>query len=304
MTSYRYQILNVFTQEALSGNPLCVFESAIGLDDETMLKLAKQFNLSETVFLFPSQHMPDELDCKTNAVDYSLRIFTPSYELPFAGHPVIGSALVASKLLGGKTSINFKCQSGLVEVNYNASNHDWTLKTPKCALKYQNLTQIELQNLKHLLNINTFSGTPAFVDTGSEQLIIPLSSAKEVDEIQINMNATESWPSGQSGRKTAYLFALETDSQGNLFIYSRFLFLSHTGAVGEDPGTGSACANLGYWLVNNNYPLPIVAQITQGVMFGRKCQLSLKVETDFYSDMNIFVGGQTIKVAEGTYFLN
>ena len=75
MASHAYRLLNVFTRgaEALSGNPLCVFESGAGIDDRTMQALARQFNLSETTFILPSS--------KASA---SVRIFTPSYEMPFA----------------------------------------------------------------------------------------------------------------------------------------------------------------------------------------------------------------------------
>src|SRR3954454_9185386 len=89
MTQYRYRIVNVFTQNrgALTGNPLCVFEDGSGLDDATMQALARQFNLSETTFILPST--------KATA---RVRIFTPSYEMPFAGHPTLGTAHVVRSL--------------------------------------------------------------------------------------------------------------------------------------------------------------------------------------------------------------
>jgi len=84
MTTYAYRIVNVFTRGArLSGNPLCVFEDGRGLDELAMQALARQMNLSETTFILPSD--------KATA---RVRIFTPSYEMPFAGHPTLGTAHV------------------------------------------------------------------------------------------------------------------------------------------------------------------------------------------------------------------
>ena len=94
MRELAFRIVNVFTQNRgpLTGNPLCVFESAASLDTATMQALARQFNLSETTFILPSRAAAQ------------VRIFTPSYEMPFAGHPTLGTAHVCRALgLGGMT---------------------------------------------------------------------------------------------------------------------------------------------------------------------------------------------------------
>ena len=89
--AYRFRLANVFTRagDPFSGNPLCVFEDARGLDDAQMQALALQFNLSETTFILPSRH-----------ADARVRIFTPGYEMPFAGHPTLGTACVLSSMAG------------------------------------------------------------------------------------------------------------------------------------------------------------------------------------------------------------
>src|SRR3546814_5089723 len=79
MHTYAFRLLNVFAQTTFGGNPLCVFEDARGLDDQAMLDLARQFNLSETTFILPSAQ-----------ADARVRIFTPGYEMRFAGHPTLG----------------------------------------------------------------------------------------------------------------------------------------------------------------------------------------------------------------------
>ena len=117
MTQYFYRILNVFTrgEETLSGNPLCVFEDGASFDTETMQALARQFNLSETTFILPSEQ-----------ASARVRIFTPSYEMPFAGHPTLGTAQVCRSLGLGGDSLRLEMQAGIIPVQ--ASGRIWRLQ--------------------------------------------------------------------------------------------------------------------------------------------------------------------------------
>src|SRR5881296_4360072 len=105
MTEHAYRLLNVFTlgRDRLSGNPLCVFEDGRGLDSMTMQALARQFNLSETTFIFPSE--------KASA---AVRIFTPNYEMPFAGHPTLGTAHVVRSLTDAGAALTFERKAGVI----------------------------------------------------------------------------------------------------------------------------------------------------------------------------------------------
>ena len=106
MARFAFRIVNVFTRGgALTGNPLCVFEDARGLGDAAMQALARQFNLSETTFILPS-------DRATARV----RIFTPSYEMPFAGHPTLGTAHVVRSLAGAGDSVTLEMLAGVIPV--------------------------------------------------------------------------------------------------------------------------------------------------------------------------------------------
>ena len=89
MTHFAYRLVNVFAEAPLAGNPLCVFEDGTGLDDATMQALALQFNLSETTFVLPS-----------GRATARVRIFTPTFEMAFAGHPTLGTAHVVRELAG------------------------------------------------------------------------------------------------------------------------------------------------------------------------------------------------------------
>ena len=107
MPAYAYRIVNVFTQgrTVLSGNPLCVFERAQSLDAARMQALALQFNLSETTFILPSER-----------ASARVRIFTPSYEMPFAGHPTLGTAHVCRALGLGGDRLTLELPAGIIPV--------------------------------------------------------------------------------------------------------------------------------------------------------------------------------------------
>ena len=119
MAAHPFRIVNVFTYNrgALTGNPLCVFENAAAFDAELMQALARQFNLSETTFILPSAD-----------ADAAVRIFTPSYEMPFAGHPTLGTAHVCRALGLGGDSLRLEMQAGLIAVR--AQGDRWTLSAP------------------------------------------------------------------------------------------------------------------------------------------------------------------------------
>src|SRR6185436_3304699 len=105
MTTHAFRIVNVFAESALAGNPLAVVEDAAGLDEATMQALALQFNLSETTFVLPS-----------SAATARVRIFTPTFEMPFAGHPTLGTAHVVRELLGAGDRITLEMKAGIIPV--------------------------------------------------------------------------------------------------------------------------------------------------------------------------------------------
>src|SRR5688500_15567396 len=116
--SYAFRIVNVFTIDGdrFSGNPLCVFEDARGLDQRQMQALARQMNLSETTFVFPSE-----------SADARVRIFTPGFEMAFAGHPTLGTAAVVAR---GGAAVTLELNAGRVPVTAS-SDGGWTLRTAR-----------------------------------------------------------------------------------------------------------------------------------------------------------------------------
>ena len=112
MSTYAFRIVNVFAESPLAGNPLCVFEDARGLDGATMQALALQFNLSETTFVLPS----------TRATAH-VRIFTPTFEMPFAGHPTLGTAYVVRGAAAAGDAVTLEMKAGVIPVTTDRRAH-------------------------------------------------------------------------------------------------------------------------------------------------------------------------------------
>ena len=277
-----FRIVNVFAETALSGNPLCVFEDAAGLDAETMQALALQFNLSETTFLLP----PTRPEAARR-----VRIFTPGFELPFAGHPTLGTAHVVRSLTGCGDRLALEMQAGLIPVE--AAGDRWTLQANAPTWRDAGLSRAQLAGILGIEEADVREGA-MWVDTGSEQLVVPLASADAVARCRPNVERlVEEWV-GSRRRGLAYVWAREDARR----IRVRF-FLEKQGGLIEDPGTGSACANLGGWFIAHGEPLPVDVDVAQGDHLGRPCRLGLRVD----GEKRIFVSGRVIEIGRGVIAL-
>jgi trans-2,3-dihydro-3-hydroxyanthranilate isomerase len=278
--SYAFRIVNVFAEARLAGNPLAVFDDGRGLDAATMQALALQFNLSETTFILPSG--------KASA---RVRIFTPTFEMPFAGHPTLGTAHVVRALQGGD-ALTLEMQAGIIPVR--ARGDAWTLQANAPRTRPVPATREDLAAMLGL-DASDLGAEPLWVDTGSEQLIIPLATARAVARCApkadlLTRHGSVALPDGSS-RALAYVWAEAAPGS----VVARFFFPKH-GAVIEDPGTGSACANLGGWLVATGAPRPQTLSIVQGEAVARRCDLGLTVD----AGGQIFVSGRVIELGRGT----
>ena len=276
---YAYRIINVFTVggDRLSGNPLCVFEDARGLSDTQMQALARQMNLSETTFVLPSQ-----------LASAHVRIFTPSFEMPFAGHPTLGTSHVVSKLRG-TNEITLEMKVGLVPVE-SEGDHTWTLRTAKPPeTRAVAASHAELARMVGLPD-DAVGDTPLWVNTGAEQLVIPIKSAALVRAAHgVPDLLAKHGISPTREEAMAYLWARDGRD-----ILVRFFFTNH-GSVVEDPATGSACANLGGWMLAQQRALPIDETLHQGEYVGRPSKLRLRVD----EKRNIYVTGDVVELGRG-----
>jgi PhzF family phenazine biosynthesis protein len=217
-------------------------------------------------------------------------MFTPTFEMPFAGHPTLGTAHVVRALHGGE-ALTLEMSAGLIPVR--ASGDRWTLQANAPRTRSVAASRSELAATLGI-EAGDIGAEPLWVDTGNEQLLVPLASVAAVrrakpDPELMSRHATIALPGGAS-KSMAYVWT-EIAPNGAL---ARFFFLKQ-GSVVEDPGTGSACANLGGWFLATRAPLPIELTIAQGQAVGRPCRLGLTVDTD----ARIFVSGRVVELGRG-----
>ncbi|MBN6065111.1 PhzF family phenazine biosynthesis protein [Aggregatibacter actinomycetemcomitans] len=277
MKRYTYHLVNVFAENHFGGNPLAVFPEADGLNTQQMQLIARQFNLSETVFLHQTEN--------PHAVR-KLRIFTPDYELPFAGHPTIGSAFIAQRLFDLPDYYQFDTQAGLVSLEHQDQFITFSLNKAVITAP----SPYSDEEFAALLGLQTPEILETrWINTGSNQLFVRVNSIKSVESCQIQPLLFEK----MVGKDNAIYIWFEENQVAKVR-----LFFMNGGSIVEDPGTGSAAANLGGWcILNKRYPMQW--QITQGDEINRPNRLTLCVD----EHKTIYVGGKAILVGEGQFYL-
>ena len=290
MAAHAYRLVNVFTRggDPLSGNPLCVFEDGAGLDERAMQALARQFNLSETTFILPSSR-----------ASAHVRIFTPSYEMPFAGHPTLGTAHVCRALGLGSNALTLEMRAGIVPVS--AAGYRWTLQaTVRRSREVAETREV----LAAMLGVEPtdIAERPLWVSTGREQLIIPLTSTDAVMRARPQPDRLAQLQS-EDGASMAYVFAArEEPGRSSIDVTPRSerllarFFFPQGPSVLEDPATGSATANLGGWCLALGRRLPCRFEIEQGEQTGRPSLLYLEVD----EERHIRVSGDVVELGRGT----
>ena len=291
MPAYAFRIVNVFAEAPLAGNPLAVFEDARGIDDATMQALALQFNLSETTFVLPSDR-----------ASARVRIFTPTFEMPFAGHPTLGTAHVVRARTQCGDSVTLEMRVGIIPVQ--AAGDVWTLEANAPRHRAVSATRAELAAMLVLAEADCGARSRSTAALGRHRIGAADDSAGHGGRGSPRRAARRlcCMAHGHTGQRAmAYVFAPDphpSATPGARSVVARFFFPKH-GAVIEDPGTGSACANLGGWLIATGAPLPQRLAIAQGDAVGRPCRLGLEVT----ADRRILVSGRVVELARGTVTL-
>jgi len=277
MAAYAYRIVNVFTQgrAVLSGNPLCVFERAQSLDATRMQALALQFNLSETTFILPSER-----------ASARVRIFTPAYEMPFAGHPTLGTAHVCRALGLGGDRLTLEMPAGVISVR--ASGDRWTLQAKAPTWREVEEPRLTLAAMLGL-DDHDIGERPLWVNAGSEQLVVPLTGEAAVRRVRVRADLLAQLAS-VDGHSQVYVFA-----PAGTALLARFFFPKGSSVL-EDPATGSATANLGGWCLAMGRPLPCEFEISQGEYTGRPSSLRLQVDAEH----QVLVSGDVMELGRGT----
>lgn len=280
--SYDFVQVDVFSTTPYLGNPVAVILDATGLDDQTMQRVARWTNLSETTFVLPPRNPK---------AHYMLRIFTPGGELAFAGHPTLGSAhawlehQANSCTANGEDRVVQECGAGLVEVRRHGDNLSFAAPPTRRTgdLDEQYLTQIVAAFGIHRDQVLAHQ----WVDNGPGWAVVQLATAREVLELEPDFTQI---PSAMVGAIGAY-------SAGSEHAFELRTFAPGVG-VAEDPVCGSMNAAVAQWLINAGTAPPNYT-VSQGTRLGRAGEITITTDPDG----TIWVGGNTTTCFRGTALL-
>ncbi len=295
--TYRFVQVDVFTNRMFGGNPLAVFLDGNGLSDEQMQSIANEMNLSETTFVLPAES-PDHAA--------KVRIFTTTAELPFAGHPTIGTAWVlGDQGMIDKTSTSMVLALGIGPITVSAERRPGELEFVWMDQGPATFGEVfeDREAIAAALGIDVDDLLPDApvqpASTGSPFLYVPLKSADIVDRVSPRLElyraciARVGW-----GVRSAFMFAPEPNRNR---AYSRMIGVGK-GMLREDPATGSASGPLGAYLVKYGLvPGAAVVDIVseQGTAMGRQSFVHIRVAAESGQPGRIHVGGQVVPVFEG-----
>ena len=293
MEKINYSIVDVFSQGKYTGNPLAVFKNVGNISESKMQQIAKEINYSETTFILS--------DSKNNG-GYDVRIFTPNEEVPFAGHPTLGTAfIIQNEILeepldnlilnfkGGQIPVSFNNQEEILWMQQNEPTFGQILD----ANKVSNVLNIDRENIDDRFPIQE-------VSTGLPVIIVPLKSLEAVKKVRINREKYFELIE-HTNAKAIMVFSPEAHhSENDLNVRD---FADYYG-IPEDAATGSANGCLASYLVKYKYfnKSEINIRVEQGYEIERPSLLFLKASDD-NGKINVNVGGKVVKMAQGEWFL-
>ena len=289
-----YHIVDVFTETALMGNGLAVVIDTNGLSTDRMQAIAREFNLSETTFI---QRRDTSLEKREGV---RVRIFTTQEELPFAGHPTLGTASVLKlhmpEVLVDDT-IRLALNVGTVPVRFKSNSlfGEMTQRDPEFG---QPLDKVEVARLCGLQPDDLHATVPPqVVSTGTAFAIVALRSAEPLARLRVDQEPATQYLREHGGRWFYVMGPTGGDRPG---WRTRMQFYG-----GEDPATGSAagCA-ISYLVGHNIVPAGQQIHVRQGVEIGRASDLFLTADVVNSKVANVRVAGSTVPVAKGTIFLS
>jgi trans-2,3-dihydro-3-hydroxyanthranilate isomerase len=291
--TFRFHVCDVFTDRRFGGNPLAVLTDARGLSDVELRTIAREFNLSETTFVLP----PD--DPRHTA---RVRIFTPGGELPFAGHPTVGTAYVLASLGVVPPSANdivFEEGVGPVPVRIDRDGSRVTRCTLSVARLPQNGPPAPVRDaLAAMLSLparDVLEGAACW-SCGVPYLVVPLASTDALARCRLD---TARWSELLTGYTTQSVYPVTRLADD---VWRVRMFAPNHG-VPEDPATGSAAAALAGWLAARVAGASDTARVRleQGIEMGRPSEIALEFRRDAKGAVSaVHVGGGAVMVSEGT----
>lgn len=255
MTSAEYYLLDVFTDQPFTGNQLAVFLNADGLDASTMQALAKELNLAETVFL----------GADTGPNHYPMRIFTPTQELPFAGHPTVGTAQLLAELglVDRQQTLVLQPPVGELAISYEQGRATFT--TAQTAKVTDSMLDHASAAILLGLDRHQVMGDPVVASCGLPFHLIQLRDLAALQTIRIS-EAMWAKAVASSSAEQVYLYVIEASDNAETVLRSRMFSREH--GLCEDSATGSAAAALTGYLADKQSNA-LHCRIHQGVEMGR-----------------------------------
>jgi len=285
-----YYVVDVFAEAKYAGNQLAVFRNAAGISSDEMQQIARETNYSETTFILSDEQRDGGFD---------VRIFTPAEEVPFAGHPTLGTAfIIRNEILNGQADqVTLNLKVGQIPVSFSPDGYSWmrqiqpTFGSQHLPDTFAPILGIELEDFDTRYLIQE-------VSTGLPFFIVPLKTLEALKKAKVN-------------RDLYFELVRRTEAKGILIFCPE----SHAGAsdlsvrvfvdyfgVPEDPATGSGNGCLAGYLVKQRYfgKAQVDVRVEQGYEIGRPSLLLLKAQ-DTGSGIDINVGGKSVLVARGEF---
>src|SRR5438876_3919497 len=303
--TYKFVQLDVFTQTPLTGNPLAIFTDARGLDDSEMQALAREMNLSETTFILPRDPATEAQEGK------KVRIFTVAEELPFAGHPTLGTALhlYAANSASNSKEITLDLKAGKIPVRFTANSEnagrdrvdgqvfgEMRQRDPEFGVTFSR------EEVARVLGIAANEIPPEWpvqiVSTGLPFAIVGIRNQQTLANLNLaHAQAAEFLKNTDA--KFFYFLCPQRREKNRLEARARMFFYG-----GEDPATGSAAGCAASWMVQHgiaNSDEQVL--IRQGVEIRRPSEMHVRATRDGQRVTNVRVGGYAVEVLRGTVSL-
>ena len=293
MKTPTFYFVDVFAEEKYAGNQLAVVMDTDSLSDEQMQKIANEIHFSETTFVLPK---------KQNTKEFNVRIFTPTTELPFAGHPTLGTVYVIkhSKTNTNTKQITLNLKAGKIPVTFEQKDGKEILWMKQLKPVFGKTFQID--QFQSLLNLEKSDFDSKYViqeiSTGLPFIIVPLKNLDAVKRARINPikihDFVKQTPAG------ILIFSPETYDKNNQLNVRVFV---DAFGIPEDPATGSGNGCLVAYLSKNQYfgTHEVNIKVEQGFEIRRPSKLYLKAKKE-YNRLSIYIGGHVVFVAKGKLF--
>lgn len=278
-----YLVYDVFTDRRFGGNPLAVFPDATGLDDSDLQAIAREFNLSETTFVYPAETP----DC-----DRKVRIFTPATELAFAGHPTIGTAIALNQLGLAGEAMALELGVGPIPVTVSGNHARFATRVPLQTGPAPDATALAVCAGLHPRDVRTDRHAPVTAGLGTDFVLAEVTDKSALDRAFPDIDAFRKAAPGDGAFRLSLFLYVRDGARIEARMFAPL------GGIHEDPATGSAAAALAAFLGR----LDGTSQgfeISQGVSMGRPSRIDAPVAVEDGAPVEVTIAGQAVRVMEG-----